>query len=285
MTELRKRFIEELELLGRSSKTVEAYVYHVRELARYCGKSPSEVSDDEIRAWVLHLMNVKGLSTSTINQAYSALKAFFRLVLRREVPRLSMRPVKRRKPPVVLNRGETSRVLWAIKNVQHRTALTTIYACGLRLGEVLNLRIGDVDSERLTLTVQNGKGGKGRVVALPQWLVPILRVYWWAERPVGWLFPSPRHPSRPLNKTTLQRAFRAACVSVGLEKHATVHTLRHSYATHLLEDGVSVRTVQRLLGHRSLSTTQVYLHHTGLAELRLSKALDALGENLAPGLS
>ena len=284
MTGLRKRFLEELTLLNRAPKTVEAYVAAVVELSLHYGRSPADLTDEEVRSFVVHLFNDKGNSPSTVNVKVSALRFLYERVLGRRLPVVETRPKQVRRAPVILNHEEVVRILARVQTARDRTALSTIYACGLRVSEAQQLRLEHIDSKRMTLTVELSKGAKGRVVPLPQWTLELLRSYWFLSRPRRWLFPG-KLPDRPVDVTVFQRAFKTAVRSSGVQKPASVHSLRHAYATRLLDEGVSVRVVQRLLGHRSLNTTMRYLHVTGGSVRGLGDALAGLGQGLTPAAS
>jgi site-specific recombinase XerD len=262
MTPLRQRFIQDLELRNLSPKTVVCYVAHVAAFAKHFGRSPEELGLEEIRAYQLHLVQERQVSWSHFNQAVCALRFLYDVTLPRQwrvdhIP-YGKRP---RKVPCVLSREEVRRLLACVSNPAHRLLLTTLYAAGLRLSEGQHLQVADIDSQRMLIHVRHGKGQKERLVPLSPVLLAELRAWWRLRRPTQWLFPGARW-DRPLNASAVQRACRRAAESAGLAKHATPHTLRHSYATHLLEAGLDVRTLQKLLGHNQLSTTAHYTHVT-----------------------
>jgi integrase/recombinase XerD len=258
MTPLRQRFLDELARRNYSPRTVEAYLAGVVRFVRHYGRSPDQANADDLRAFQLHLVARK-VSWSQFNQTSCALRFFYAHVLQRPglVPHI---PFGRRtyKLPVILSPGEVRRLLAAVAHPRYRLMLRLTYACGLRLGEVLRLRVADLDGARGLLWVRGGKGGKDRGVPLPEGLLQELRAYWRLQRPPEYLFPNPQ--GRPLHPANLQRAFGRALAASGLTKPATVHTLRHCYATHLLEAGTDLPTLQRLLGHTSVQTTMRYLH-------------------------
>lgn len=258
MTPLRQRLVDELRLRNRSPRTIEAYVGHVAAFSRFANRSPELLGTDDIKAFQLHLLDVKA-SWSRFNQAVCALRFFYRHVLGRpEVVAQVPFGKKPRTLPTVLSPQEVSRLLAAIRLPRWRLLCRVLYGCGLRLGEGLRLRVGDIDGQRLCLHVRQGKGHKDRVVPLSSGLVEELRAYWRLHRPAELIFAHP--DGRPFNPATLQRLFKKTVAEVGLTRHATLHTLRHCYATHLLEAGTDLPTLQRLLGHNSLSTTARYLH-------------------------
>jgi site-specific recombinase XerD len=218
------------------------------------------MGDQEIREYLHHLIQEKKASQSSISQAYSALKFFYETTLKRDwngyrIPRVQMG----KKLPVVLSREEIRGIFSAIKNLKHRALLMAIYSAGLRVSEVVHLKVSDLDSQRMTIRVQQGKGQKDRYTLLSQRTLEVLRDYWRAYRPQDWLFPG-KPATQPLSVSAVQRVFGMVLLRAGIKKPASVHTLRHSFATHLLEDGTDLYHIQRLLGHASPKTTTVYLH-------------------------
>jgi site-specific recombinase XerD len=258
MTPLRQRFVAELTRRNYSPRTVEAYVAGVVRLVRHTGRSPDQVSADDLRSFQLHLID-RQISWSTFNQTACALRFFYRHVLGRShfVPHIPFAR-KPQKLPVILSPEEVRRLLEVVGPPRQRLMLRLAYGCGLRLGEVLHLRVADIDSARGLLWVRAGKGNKDRGVPLPTCLLRELRVHWQIHRPADYLFPN--RQGRPLHRAVLQRALGQALRVSGLTKPATVHTLRHCYATHLLEAGMDLPTLQRLLGHNHVQTTMRYLH-------------------------
>jgi integrase/recombinase XerD len=266
MTPLRRRMIDDMTLHGLKPKTIEAYVPCVARFARYFGKSPTLLGTPEIRAYLLYLTHEKHVSASTYNQYLCALKFLYRITLGREWGLDGLARTRRQtKLPVVLSLEEVTRFLQAVTSIRHRAILMTAYAAGLRISEVLGLRVDDIDSQRMVIRIRQAKGSKDRYVMLSPRLLILLRDYWRARRrrkdyqASPWLFPG-SIPGRPLTAKAVYEACEAARLAAGLDKHVTVHTLRHSFATHLLEDGTDLRTIQILLGHRSLNTTARYLH-------------------------
>jgi integrase/recombinase XerD len=263
MTELRRRMIEDMQLQGLSSGTQQAYVRAVRVLAEHYHRSPDQLSDEQLREFFLYLMRAKGLAKATLINYRAAIKFLFTTTLRRPLPVLQLiRPENRRKLPEVLSRREVRRVLQRIRNSQDRMCLTLIYSCGLRLREGTRLQVCDIHSSRMLVHVRNGKGGKDRYVPLPQRSLELLRAYWVQERPRPWLFPNHREDDRPMWRERPYHALKAVLRKSKIEKAVSVHTLRHSYATHLLEAGVNLRVIQEVLGHKSPKTTAIYTHLT-----------------------
>jgi len=266
--------VEDMQLRGLSEKTQEAYVGAVRQLAEHYGKSPQHIGDEELRQYFLRLTNVKQLTPSTIRVALYGIKFLFQHTLRKEWPTLDLvRPRREKKLPVVLSVAEVHRILRIIRRPRYRACLSTIYACGLRLREGVHLQVRYIDSDRMMVHVRHGKGAKDRYVPLPVPALEMLRRYWRTHRHPEWLFPAPAKSGVPLSTATkpmsvsgVQRAFKAALQESGIQKDASVHTLRHSYATHLLEAGVNLRVIQAYLGHSSPQTTAIYTHLTRKAE-------------------
>jgi integrase/recombinase XerD len=274
MTALRQRFIEDLQLRNRSPRTIEVYVYHVREYARFFHKSPDQLGLDHAHRYILYLLKEKKVSWSAYNQAVSALRFFYRVTCPRDgiVTRLpyGKRP---RKLPTVRSVEEVARFLDAVPAGAVRLLLRTAYASGLRLGEVLHLTPGCIDSERMVLKVF-GKGQKERLVSLSPLLLDELRQYYREVKPGSWLFPG-KDRQRPLHSATVQRACKKACQRAALPR-ITPHTLRHCYATHLLEAGTDLRLIQALLGHHRVGTTAGYTHVTTTGLQRVVSPLDTL---------
>lgn len=275
MTPLRQRMIEDMQLHGFAARTQEAYLTAVCQLARYYKKSPEEISDEDLRQYFLYLVNGKKLARASITIALCGIKFLYQKTLKQDWPTLAfVRPKQEKRLPVVLSRDEVRAVLQEIRIHTYRACLTTIYACGLRLSEGRCLQVCDVDSARMLLHI-HGKAKKDRYVPLPQEILPMLRQLWKTHRSPLWVFPAlrrgntwhrPGETGQPASTDAVQSAFRHALKRTGITKKAHVHTLRHSYGTHLLEDGINLRVIQELLGHRSPATTAIYTHLT--AEVR-----------------
>lgn len=259
MTPLRKRMIEDLRIRNYTQTTVETYVRVVAQFARHHRRSPDQLGPEEVRAYQVHLLE-KEASWSLFNQTVCALRFLYRVTLECDWPLERIPHGKQPKRlPVVLSQEEVLRFLDAVENPKYRMALTTDYAAGLRISELVRLRVEDIDSARMLIHIQRGKGNKARLVPLSKVLLGQLRAYWRAERPKTWLFPG-RRPDAHVIPKTIWDACRRARDAAGLRKHVTPHTLRHCYATHLLEAGTDIRTVQVLLGHASVSSTMIYTH-------------------------
>ena len=268
MTTLRQKMIEDMQLRGLAERTQQSYVAAVRKLAEYYGKSPAELSEAELREYLLYLKNEKQLAASSCMQVLCALKFLYQQTLQREWPILDfVKPGRGRKLPVILSQAEVQQVLSCLRKAHYRVCLSTIYSCGLRLKEGVGLQVKDIDSSRMVLQVRKGKGRKDRYVPLPERTLAQLRWYWGQHRQPKWLFPGRGFGERgPMNPSGVQKAFRAAVQVSGLNKAASVHTLRHSYATHLVEAGVNLHLIQGYLGHNSLQTTAIYVHVTPQAQ-------------------
>lgn len=288
MTELRQKMIESLQLRGLSERTQESYVRTVRQLADYYHKSPDLISEEDIQQYFLFLKNVKQCSRSTIALALHGIKFFYRQILCREIPILDfIRPPREKKLPVVLSPEEVWSILRLVRLPVYRTCLIAIYSCGLRLQEGIHLRVPDIDSSRGLLHVRHGKGAKDRLVPLPQRTLELLRQFWASHRHPLFLFPSGSRPdlplakaSQPIHESSLQHAFRAALDESRLHKPASIHTLRHSWATHLLEAGIHLRLIQSWLGHSSPATTSRYTHLTIKSELIAAETINRLFSDL-----
>jgi site-specific recombinase XerD len=285
MTVLRERMLADMQLRGLAEKTQEAYLRAVRQLAAYYGKPPDQVDEEELRQYFLFLKNEKKASRSTCTIALCGLKFFFERTLQCEWVTFDLvRPPKSKKLPAVLSQEEVRRVLACLRRFHYRVCLTTIYSCGLRLQECLQLQVADIDGDRLLIHVRQSKGAKDRYVPLPSATLTLLRQQWCRHRHPQWLFPARQQPqaTQPMHPSGVQRAFKAALADSGIHKKATVHTLRHSYATHLLEEGVNLRVIQSYLGHRSPKTTAIYTHLTCDAQSRAVAVIDQLMADLQP---
>jgi integrase/recombinase XerD len=284
MTVLRQKMIEDMQLRGFALRTQEAYLLAVRQMARYYNKSPDLVTEEELRQYFLYLKNVKHAARNTCTIALCGIKFFFQHTLGREWKTFDfLRPPHEHKLPVVLSVEEVGRILNCMHHQHYRVCLTLIYACGLRLLEGVRLRVTEIDGERKMLHLHHGKGGKDRYVPLPPACLRMLRIYWQTHRNPVWLFPAlrmGRQADQPMNESALQRAFRAALKESGVRKKATVHSLRHSYATHLLEAGVNLRVIQSYLGHASPTTTAIYTHLTSSTHAQTSDKINDLVTSL-----
>ncbi len=261
MSPLRKQMQADMTIRGLAPRTQSAYLDAVTGIARHYHRSPDALSIEEIHAYLHHMIAERKRSWSTTNQAVCALRFLFHVTLKR--PDVSIAIPYRRigaKQPEILSAEEVSRILAACRNPHHRTLLMTTYAAGLRVGEVCRLRIADIDSTRMMIRVAGGKGAKDRYTLLSQQLLDALRLYWLSRQPRLWLFPKPSNTAMPLDVCTAQKIYYRAKKAAEIAKQGGIHGLRHAFATHLLESGVDVHTIQRLLGHSDLSTTARYFH-------------------------
>ena len=260
---LRQRMIDDLRMRKYGEKTGLDYIRAVRNFTKYLGRSPDTATVEDLRNYQLHLVD-HGISPASLNAAISGLKFFFDVTLDRGDLMAKMQPVHLpRKLPVILSREEVSRLIAAAGNLKHQTALAVAYGTGLRVNEVVALKVGDIDSQRMTLRVEQGKGQKDRYAMLSPVLLERLRVWWRVARAQGkmldggWLFPG-QNPVLPLSARQLNRAIHTAAAEAGIEKRISMHSLRHAFATHLLEQKVDIRLIQVLLGHKKLETTALY---------------------------
>lgn len=285
MTPLRKRMLEDLQLHGYAASTQHVYLQAAHQLAAHYHKSPALIQEEELRAYFLHLTQVRHCSSGTLKVALAGIRFCFVTTLRRHWPALGLlRAPKAKKLPVVLSCQEVRMILGAVRAPLHRACLATIYACGLRVSEGVALQVGDGDASRMVLRVR-GKGNKQRQAPLSQSTLESLRACWKLHRSLPWLFPA-SHPAGstrgegPVRAESVRRAFSRALRQSAVNKPATVHSLRHSYATHLLEAGVSLLVIQEILGHTSPRTTAIYTHVSEQVRRQILQPLDALTRDL-----
>jgi site-specific recombinase XerD len=260
---LRQRMIEDMRMRKLSTKTQSSYIRAVRHFAGYLGRSPDTASAEDLRRYQLHCVD-RGVSPITLNATITGLRFFFEVTLARPELMAKMRPVRvAHTLPVILSREEASRLIDSARNLKHRTALSVAYGAGLRVSEVTALKVSDIDSTRMVLRVEQGKGRKDRYALLPPILLERLRTWWRTARaqgkilPGGWLFPG-LDPMDPMSTRQLNRAVHEAAAAAHIDKRVSMHSLRHAFATHLLEQKVDIRTIQVLLGHKKLETTALY---------------------------
>lgn len=267
---------ERMKLKGYSPITIRAYLDHVKRLVRFYGKSPLEIDSGAIRNYLSYLVDERRVSNSYLDQAVSAFKFLYRYVLKKpfiveELPR----PKKAQRLPTVLSSGELGRLLREVPNRKHFAILILAYSAGLRVSEVVRLKIQDIDSDRMMIHVKSGKGKKDRYTVLSEIALEVLREYAYYQRPKKWLFPGGRE-GRHITTRSVQKVVVRAARKAKINKHVTMHTLRHSFATHLLEKGTDLRYIQELLGHKSARTTQIYTHVTKRDLARIVSPLDAI---------
>jgi site-specific recombinase XerD len=280
MSALRQKMIEDMQLKGLAERTQEAYVGAVHQLSLRFKKSPDNINEEELREYFLYLKNEKRVAESTFSIALCGIKFFYEQTLKKEWHTLQLvRPDRKKKLPVVFSMDEVKRVLDCVHRFQYRVCLNTIYACGLRLLEGTYLGVKDIDSDRKMLHVVQGKGNKDRYVPLPDHTLMLLRHLWVTHRNPKWIFPS-RNGLNAFDESAVQKAFQGALRESGVNKIASVHTLRHSYATHLLEAGVDLRIIQVYLGHASPSTTAIYTHLTSVTEAQVSQRINQIHADL-----
>jgi len=254
---LRRRMSEDMTVRGFTAGTQGGYLAAVENFTAFFGRSPDRASAEDLRRYQLYMRSI-GASATSMNAAVSALRFFFGVTLSRGDAQVGMTTVREpRRLPVILSPEEVRRLLDAAPGLKHRAALSVAYGAGLRASEVVSLKLADIDSERMVIRVEQGKGRKDRYAMLSEPLLHLLRAYWKASRPQGWLFPG-QNPVNPLTTRQLNRAFHGAKAAAGIDKRVCLHTLRHCFATHLLEQKVDIRVIQVLLGHKKLDTTARY---------------------------
>jgi len=285
MGELKDKMKKDMELRNLSKRTIKTYLHCVKNFARHYGKSPEQMDDNAVRDFLHHLLKEKNASQASISQHYSALKFFYQTTLGRDWDTLKIPRSRRiKKLPVVLSQGEVREVLSKVQDLKNLAILMTIYSGGLRLGEALNLKASDIDSQRMMIRVCQGKGNKDRYTLLGRRTLNVLRLYWKRYRPKDLLFPSFIRAGNPIHSSGVQKAFREALAKTTIRKNATVHTLRHSFATHLLEEGTEIPYIQNLLGHSDSRTTSIYLHVARKRLLKVVSPIDLIEEEPAkPG--
>ena len=287
MTDWYERSTKALQLAGLAKSSQESYTRMVRMLVDFYRKTPDLVSEEELQDYLLHRRNVDKWSSATLRISYSALKFFFEKVLQREWHIFGYLKAERPKTlPAVLSKEEITELLSKVRTPHNRAYFSTVYSCGLRLQEALNLEVGDIDSDRMLIHVHRGKGAKDRMVPLPASTLATLRTHWKTHRHPRLLFPAiGRNTSTPVESpmaiSSVQGAMKAAVRESGINKrNVHIHTLRHSYATHLLEEGVNLRVIQGYLGHSSIETTMVYLHLTSKGHDDAAQIINRIMEDL-----
>ena len=283
MTPLRQRMIEEMDMKKMPFNTQRAYLRNVAAFAQFFGKSPETLGREEIRTYLLYLVREKRVADKTYRQILSSIRFLYRRVLGEDRIVEGIQRVKTEMTlPVVMSMNEVARCFGALKSLKHTAILMTEYAAGLRVSEVVSLRVSDIDSERMVIRIDQGKGRKDRYLPLSKRLLVVLREYWKAARPKGYLFPG-RIPGRHITETAVYKACKRAAMDAGLKKNISTHTLRHSFATHHLENGTNLRIIQMLLGHKNLNTTAVYTHVSCQELASATSPLDLLEEHKKEG--
>ena len=279
MSELRNQMQIDMEIRGYSPVTIKYYLAHVSNFAKHFNKSPDLLGDKEIREYLHYCIMEKHLSEGSVNTIHSALKFFYTKTLDREWRSEKLSRIKeRRRLPVVLSQSEVKAILDITANLKHKTILTTVYAAGLRVSEAAKLKVSDIDSSNMQIIIREGKGKKDRYTLLSELNLQLLREYWKRYTPRTFLFPG-KCPTGPITARSIQRIFENAKNKAGIKKDASVHTLRHSFATHLLEAGTDICYIQRLMGHTSIQTTAIYLHLRRMDLLNIKSPLETLMGN------
>jgi site-specific recombinase XerD len=268
--------LDDMRVRNLSPNTQQLYMDRVAKFAQYFGKSPELLGPEDIRTYQVYLINQKRASSSMLQQTVCALRFLYRTTLGKEwTLQYIPFPKQEKKLPVVLSQDEISRFFESLPNLKHRAFLITAYATGLRVSEVASLRVADIDSQRMMIRIEQGKGWKDRYVMLSPNLLEVLRAYWKVARPKDWLFPG-RPPIRPITRECIHQVCVKAAAAAGLTKRVSVRALRHAFATHLLESGTNIRVIQILLGHRSLRTTARYTHVSAATICSTCSPLDLL---------
>lgn len=279
MTKLRKKMIEDMQLHGLSESTQKAYVYSVNNLAKYYNISPDKLTQDDIRKYFLYLVNKRKVARSTLTVHLCGIRFFFEKTLNKEWETFNLiKPKKRKKLPIILSIKEIKKILDKVQNPGYRMCLTMIYSCGLRVSEGVRLNVVDIDSKRMMVKICDSKNGKDRYIPLPIKTLKLLKEYWKVKRPYPWLFPS--KVLKVVSIRCIQRVFQIALKESGIRKAVSIHSLRHSYATHLLENDVNIRVIQVILGHSSPQTTSVYTHLTNKITQNLNSTINNLIEQI-----
>jgi integrase/recombinase XerD len=281
MEKLREQLLADLQLRGITPKIQKNYLREVNNLAKYFNRSPAELGEEELKEYMLYLMKERRLSQGTLRFYVAALKFLYRITLKREWMAEKIRyPKRKKKLPIVLDLSEVESLFAVTKNLKHKAILMITYSAGLRVSETAKLKLTDIDSKRMTVRINQGKGGKDRYSILSHTVLEHLRQYWRKYRPTEWLFDGTKKGEH-LTTHSMQSMFYTAKKLAGIKKPASIHTLRHSFATHLIEAGTSLHHVQLLLGHRSPVTTTVYLHVSRLNLAQITSPLDKTDKKIS----
>lgn len=263
-----------MELRGFAQSTQRTYLAHIQRFSRFCGKNPDAVGYDEVRSFLHHAIKDRKLSSAYVNSAYGAIKFYYQSVLCREWNMLHIPRVKKKSVlPTILTPQEVRDIIEVTSNLKHKAILSTIYSAGLRVSEAVHLQVSDIHSDRMRILVRQAKGNKDRYSILSKTTLLLLRQYWKVYRPHPWLFPG-IPDSKPMATRTIQSVFQQSVSAAGISKKVSVHTLRHCFATHLLNQGASILQIKELLGHADIQTTSIYLHLTHAQVLGLKSPLD-----------
>jgi integrase/recombinase XerD len=285
MDKCRERMINDMQLCGYGERTQESYLRAVRQLEDFSGKSPELITEEELREYFLHIKNKRKYASATMKIAYYGIKFFYKTTLKKSWDTLDLvRAESERRLPTVLSVDEARSIIERIRTIQNKTYILTVYSCGLRLQEALNLQVSDIDSKRMLIHVHRGKGAKDRYVPLPQSTLLMLRKYWRTHRNPVWIFPfrgkgGRKAPTadRPMDRSTVTGALIRTLKDMPfIKKRVSIHTFRHSYATHLLEAGVNIRLIQQYLGHKSLMTMMVYFHVTTFGQADAYRKINSI---------
>lgn len=282
MTSLRKRFIDDLKIADYSQRSIETYVYSVSKFAQYYGKSPENISNQELKDYILYHKDKYASNTTTL--ALCGIKHLYELTLQKDMPVFKItRNKKEKKLPNIISKEEVKMIIDTIRLLRYKALFFTIYSCGLRLSEALNLKPGNIDSKRMFIKVENGKGSKDRYIQLPKLTLNMIREHYKTHRNPNFIFPAPgqngkgeKAALKHIPKKTAWDVFKKVGTQIGFKKKVHPHTLRHSYATHLLEEGTDIRYISKLLGHQSLETTLIYTHLTPLSETKIAEKVNNL---------
>jgi site-specific recombinase XerD len=268
------------EMVSRkySPKTIKAYIYYNKDLLEFTGKGTDNIRERDIKDYLFHLVEEKKVATSTLNSAINALKFYYGTILKKNFPYEIKRPRKDKKLPVVLSKEEIAKILSIVSNIKHKSILMLVYSAGLRVSEVVKLKPRDIDSERKLVFIKGAKGRKDRYTILSDVALDTLRRYYKEHRPNKWLFEGERKESR-ITVRTVQRIFKNSCEKANIRKEVGIHSLKHSFATHLLESGVDLRYIQELLGHKSSKTTEIYTHVSNKDLSKIKSPLDLIMKN------
>lgn len=271
---LKNTFIEQLTLRGFSEKTIKAYTYYVNKLAFYYNIPPINLTEKQVRDFFVYLKEVEKLSPISYNLYHASIRYFFSIFDKEYLMKSTPRCKNHKSKPAILSKEEVIRIIDSITNIKHKAIISLLYSAGLRIGEAIQLKITDIDRERKQIFIKNAKGNKDRYAILSQKSLEILEIHIKKNNPIDYLFYSEQNVKAPIHTRTVQKVFKDAKNKAGISKNVTPHTFRHSFATHLLEDGINLRYIQTLLGHANLTSTAIYLHTVSLDKLNVVSPFD-----------